>query len=84
MAGSPGEVRASAVEFLLAVRAGDDVALELATRLAETLLEASGARLALQVLEGGALSVTRAIRLAEHVLAAVAADEGVEATAGAS
>jgi hypothetical protein len=40
----------------------------MAARLAELVLNASGARLALDVLEGGPLTVTRAIRLAEQVL----------------
>jgi hypothetical protein len=44
-------------------------------RLAEDVLNASGARLALEVLEGGTFAVTRAIRLAERVLAAVVDDE---------
>jgi hypothetical protein len=50
------------------VRVGDDRAVDLAARLAELVLNASGAQLALAVLEGGPLIVTRAIRLAEHVL----------------
>jgi len=67
-----------ALEFLTAVRAGDDRAVELAECLARVVLDASPARLALSVLEGGPLSVTRAIRLAEHVLSlpTLAAREG--------
>jgi hypothetical protein len=65
-----------AVEFLAAVRAGDDAAADLALRLAERVIDASAARLALSVLEGGPLSITRAIRLAEHVLADVTRSEG--------
>jgi len=61
--------RTRAVAFLEAVRSGDDAAVELAARLAEQVLDASAARLALSVLEGGPLSITRAVRLAEHVLA---------------
>jgi hypothetical protein len=67
-----------AFEFLAAVRGGDDRAVDLAARLAEGVLEASAARLALSVLEGGPLSITRAIRLAEHVLAAVTSPEAAE------
>jgi hypothetical protein len=64
----PSEPSVLADEFLRAVGAGDDRAAELAADLANAVLEASGARLALSVLEGGALTVTRAIRLAEKVL----------------
>ena len=66
------DARAAAVTFLEAVRAGDDAAVELAVRLADQVLDASAGRLALSVLEGGPLSITRAVRLAEHVLAAEA------------
>jgi hypothetical protein len=62
-------VGAAAVEFLTAVRAGEDRAVDLAERLANAVLDASGARLALEVLQGGPLTVTRAIRLAEQLLA---------------
>jgi hypothetical protein len=62
------DARAQALEFLTAVRAGDDRAVDLAVRLADLVLDMSGARLALEVLEGGSLSITRAIRLAERVL----------------
>jgi hypothetical protein len=83
--GPTDEVASSAVEFLRAVGAGDDRAVDLAARLAESLLEETGARLALSVLEGGPLAITRAIRLAEHVLRFVSAT-GVQpaASGGAS
>ena len=42
--------------------------MSLATALADAVLEASGAKLAQSVLDGGPLTVTRAIRLAELVL----------------
>src|SRR5579884_609182 len=64
---APGDL---AVAFLNAVRAGDDVAVDLVSRLAEAVLDETGARLATTVLEGGPLSIMRAIRLAEHVLSA--------------
>ncbi len=74
-----------AVAFLEAVSAGDDRAVELAASLAEHTLEESGARLALSVLDGGPLSITRAIRLAEHVLKGFAgADAKGIASGGAS
>jgi hypothetical protein len=44
------------VAFLEAVSAGDDRAVELATKLADLVLDASGARLALATLEGGPLT----------------------------
>ncbi|MFZ5894787.1 MAG: hypothetical protein ACOY0T_27235 [Myxococcota bacterium] len=52
-----------------AVAAGEDGAVALATALAEAVLEGTGAKLALSVLDGGPLTITRAIRLAELVLA---------------
>jgi hypothetical protein len=69
------DIDALAIEFLTAVRSGDDRAVGLASRLAEVVLDASSARLALTVLEGGALTITRAIRLAEHVLSVSAPTE---------
>jgi hypothetical protein len=57
-----------AAEFLRAVAAGDDAAVELATAFADAVLEASGAKLAQSVLDGGPLTITRAIRLAELVV----------------
>jgi hypothetical protein len=62
------DLPSSAVAFLRAVSAGDDRAVDLAAKLADCLLDESGTRLALSVLEGGPLSLTRAIRLAERVL----------------
>ena len=59
---------ALAEEFLRAVATGEDEAATLATALAEAVLDASGAKLALGVLNGGPLTITRAIRLAELVL----------------
>lgn len=53
--------------FLRAVAAGDDGSLELATALADAVLDANGAKLAQSVLEGGPLTIARAIRLAELV-----------------
>jgi hypothetical protein len=67
---------AIAVEFLEAVRAGDDRAVDLAARLAETVLDTSAAYLAMSVTEGGPLAITRAIRLAEHVLSTATAAAG--------
>jgi hypothetical protein len=69
------DIDALAIEFLTAVRSGDDRAVGLASRLAEVVLDASSGRLALTVLEGGALTITRAIRLAEHVLSVSAPTE---------
>jgi hypothetical protein len=66
--------------FLTAVGAGDDRAAQLAMALADAVLDASGARLAVSVLEGGPLIITRAIRLAEDVLSR----RGNAAKAGAS
>jgi hypothetical protein len=74
------ELSTLADEFLAAVTAGDDGAAALATSLANAVLERSGARLALSVLDGGALTITRAIRLAEYVLS----QKGNAARAGAS
>jgi hypothetical protein len=59
---------ALAEAFLRAVAVGDDGAVSLATALADAVLEASGAKLAQSVLDGGPLTITRAIRLAELVL----------------
>jgi hypothetical protein len=69
-------------DFLAAVSAGEDRAAELAIALANAVLDASGAKLAQGVLEGGPLSITRAIRLAEVVLSAAA--PGVGCRAGAA
>jgi hypothetical protein len=65
-------------EFLAAVGVGEDRAAELAVALANAVLNASGVKLAQSVLEGGAFTITRAIRLAELVLsvAAVASRAG--------
>lgn len=63
------EPGALAEGLLLAVAAGDDGAVALACALADAVLEASGAKLAQSVLDGGPLAITRAIRLAELVLA---------------
>jgi hypothetical protein len=49
------DLSACALEFLQAVGAGEDRAVELAATLATRLLEETGARLALSVLEGGPL-----------------------------
>lgn len=62
------EPAAVAEEFLRAVATGDDEAVTLATALAEAVLDASGAKLAQSVLDGGPMSIPRAIRLAEVVL----------------
>jgi len=61
----PGAI---AEAFLRAVASGDDGAVSLAIALADAVLDASGAKLAQSVLDGGPLTVTRAIRLAELVL----------------
>jgi hypothetical protein len=61
----PGSI---AEAFLRAVATGDDRAVPLATALADAVLHATGAKLALSVRDGGPLTVTRAIRLAELVL----------------
>ncbi len=63
------EPDALAESFLRAVAAGDDGAVALALALADSVLDASGVKLAQSVLEGGPLALTRAIRLAELVLA---------------
>jgi hypothetical protein len=83
-AGTPfADLHGSAVEFLEAVSVGDDGAVALAARLAEQLLDHTSARLALAVLEGGPLAITRAIRLAEHVVKVLApAPGGERGTAG--
>jgi hypothetical protein len=67
---SAGQQNLSAIAEALvrAVAAGDDVAVELANALADAVLEGTGAKLALSVLDGGPLTITRAIRLAEQVL----------------
>lgn len=70
---------ALAEAFVRAVAEGDDGALELATALADAVLDASGAKLAQSVLEGGPLTITRAIRLAEFVLTSRSADGKVGA-----
>jgi hypothetical protein len=62
------EPSALADAFLRAVSAGDDRATDLAAALAQAVVDASGVTLALGVLEGGPLALTRAIRLAEQVL----------------
>jgi hypothetical protein len=62
------EPAAVAEKFLRAVATGEDEAVTLATALAEAFLDASGAKLAQSVLDGGPLTITRAIRLAELVL----------------
>jgi hypothetical protein len=54
---------------LRAVAVGDDGAVALAIALADAVLDASGVKVAQSVLEGGPLTLTRAIRLAELVLA---------------
>jgi len=59
---------ALATAFLRAVAAGDDGAVPLAVALADSVLDASGVKVAQSVLEGGPLALTRAIRLAELVL----------------
>jgi len=61
----PGEL---AEAFLCALAAGDDGAVSLAMALADSVLDASGVKVAQSVLEGGPLTLTRAIRLAELVL----------------
>lgn len=61
--------RALAEAFLRAVAAGDDGAVALAAALAESVLGAGEVKAAQSVLEGGPLAVTRAIRLAELILA---------------
>jgi hypothetical protein len=48
--------------------AGDDEAVPLAIELAHAVLDASEAKIAQSVLDGGPLTLTRAIRLAELVL----------------
>lgn len=63
------EPRALAKAFLRAVAAGDDGAVLLAAALAESVLGANEVKAAQSVLEGGPLAVTRAIRLAELILA---------------
>lgn len=63
------EARALAEAFLRAVAAGDDGAVALAAALAESVLGAGEVKAAQSVLEGGPLAVTRAIRLAELILA---------------
>jgi hypothetical protein len=65
--------------FLCAVAAGDDQAVAFATALAGAVLETPVVKLAHSVLEGGPLTVTCAIRLAELVLAS----RSPGATAGA-
>ena len=69
------DASARAIALLRAVRAGDDCAVRLAAELAELVLTVSGARLALEVLERGPFTITRAIRLAEHVLSTIEAGE---------
>ena len=54
--------------FLRAVASDDDRAVSLAVALADAVLDATGAKLAQSVLDGGPMTVTRAIRLAELVL----------------
>ena len=76
------EGRAAAVAFLSAARAGEDRAVDLAVPLAQLVLGAEPVQLAQGVLEGGPLVVTRAVRLAEHILAETA--PGVRAREGAS
>lgn len=61
----PGEL---AEAFLRAVATGDDGAVPLAIAVADSVLAASGVKLAQSVLEGGPLTLTRAIRLAELIL----------------
>ena len=73
------DVSATAEAFVGAVAAGDDGALKLATALAEAVLEGTGAKLAQSVLDGGPLTITRAIRLAELVLTLRGAAEKVGA-----
>ena len=72
------DLRSAAVAFLSAVRSGDDRAVDLAARLAKLVLGAEAVKLAQGVLEGGSLVVTRAIRLAEHVLSEAAAGRAGE------
>ena len=62
------EPDALAEAFLRAVAAGHDEAVPLATALANSVLDARGVKVAQSVLEGGPLTLTRAIRLAELVL----------------
>jgi hypothetical protein len=59
---------AIASDLLTAVRDGDDRAAEVAKDLAYAVLAAGTSRLARSVLEGGPLTITRAIRLAEEAL----------------
>jgi hypothetical protein len=63
------EPGALAEALLRAVAVGDDGAVALAIALADAVLDASGVKVAQSVLEGGPLTLTRAIRLAELVLA---------------
>jgi hypothetical protein len=78
-AGQQADPSAMAAAFVRAVAVGDDGAVALATALADAILEATGAKLALSVLDGGPLTITRAIRLAELVLALRGATEKVGA-----
>jgi hypothetical protein len=71
------DLYARAVGFLEAVSAAEDRAVELAAGLGDVVLDASGARLALAVLEGGPLTITRAVRLARRVMLAQAQRRGL-------
>lgn len=59
----------TAVALLQAARAGEDRSLELANALAAEVLAHPAVALAFEVLAGGPLTIARAIRLAELVLA---------------
>jgi integrase len=68
MHGPSAEAQNAARELLLRTAAGEEVPDELVDRLAELVLKAPAARLALEVLRSGEHKLDRAIELAELVL----------------